>query len=375
MELAGGKDLYAILGVGEKATPQEIKKAYRKLAKQHHPDSNPGKPHSAEKFKEINEAYSILSDSEKRKQYDSMRSWGAGEFRDFEKRYQPPDGMGGSAPFGGFTDFGDILRSFFSFDDLGTGPGPNAPEKGKDIHIELEIPFEQSLKGGKRTLAIPVEVECPRCGGSGAKPGAKVQRCTRCAGKGSISHVQGAFSVRRPCPQCLGRGTLISVPCPECRGSGVSKRTKRISVGIPPGATDGMTVRVKGQAPDHSPGQAGRTRKGTKPGDIYITFRVGEHPFFKRDGMNVYSEIPINIAQAAFGTKIQVKTVNGKTVELAIPAGTDSGTRFRLKGLGLAKDGKAGDHYVTVVVLTPKLGGGKEKDLFEAFVREKGLSW
>lgn len=364
MELSGGKDLYAILGVSETATPEELKKAYRKLAKQYHPDSNPGKPHAAEKFKEINEAYSILSDSEKRKQYDSMRAWGGGGFRDFA-RYQPPDGMGGPSPLGAFTDLGDIFKSFFSFDDFGMGP--DEPRRGKDIRIELEIPFEQSLKGGKRILAIPVEEVCPRCSGTGARPGTKVQRCSRCAGRGSISYNQGGFSVKRPCPSCLGRGTLISKPCTECRGAGVSKRSKRIAVEIPPGATDGMTVRVKGQA--------GRTSKGVAPGDIYITFRVGEHPFFKRDGMDVYSEIPINIAQAAFGTKLQVKTVNGKTVELAIPAGTDSGTRFRLKGLGIARDGKTGDHYVTVKVLTPKLTGAKERDLFETFAREKGLSW
>jgi molecular chaperone DnaJ len=364
-ELATGKDLYAVLGVDEKATAEAIRKAYRKLAKKYHPDSNPGKPTSADKFKEINEAYSVLSDPEKRKQYDSMRSWGAGGFRDYE-RYQPREGMGGgTTSFGDMGDFGDILRSFFAFDEQAMGA--SAAKKSKDVHIELEIPFEQSLKGGKRILAIPVEEECPRCVGSGAKPGSKVQTCPRCGGKGSVSLFEGGFSVSRPCPRCLGRGTLISTPCPECRGSGVTKRTKRISVDIPAGASDGMTVRVKGQA--------GRTRKGARPGDIYITFKVGEHPFFKREGMNVYSEVPINIAQATFGTKIQIKTVSGKTVELAIPPGTDSGTRFRLKGLGFAKDGTVGDHFVSVKVLTPKLGNGKEKQLFEAFAREQGLFW
>ncbi|MFQ6102821.1 MAG: molecular chaperone DnaJ [Candidatus Glassbacteria bacterium] len=358
------KDFYQILGLNEKASPEEIKKAYRKLAKKYHPDSNPNDPHVAERFKEISEAYSVLSDPEKRKQYDSMRAWGGGAFRDFT-RYQPPDGMGEGFPFRDFGDLGEMFKSFFSFDDFGFGR--QQPKKGRDIHLELEIPFEQALRGGKRTIAVPIEDVCDRCKGTGAKPGHKVVNCTNCGGRGSVSFIQGAFSVNRPCPRCYGRGTIIKVPCPSCRGEGLSKKVRRIAVTIPAGITDGNTIRIRGQG--------GKTQKGGKPGDIYITCKVGEHPFYKRDGMNVHSEIQINIAQAAFGTKVQIKTVAGKTVELNVPAGTNSGTRFRLKGQGLLKNGRAGDHFVTVKVLTPKLANGRERELFEAFAREKGLYW
>ncbi len=364
MQLVDGKDLYEILGVSEKASREEIKKAFRKLAKKYHPDSNRGNPHIAEKFKEISEAYSILSDKEKRQQYDAMRAWGGGRFRDFTQ-YQPPDGMGGGSPFENFSDLGEMFKSFFSFNDF--GPRRQESKKGKDIHLEIKIPLEQIIKGGKRVISVPVEAECSTCRGSGAKPGSKVQKCSYCGGRGSITFNQGAFAVKRPCPQCGGRGTTIATPCPDCRGSGVTRKMKKIAVEIPQGVSDGATIRIKGQG--------GRTDKRGTPGDIFITCRIGDHPFFKRDGLQVYSEIPINIAQAVLGTKIQVRTVSGKTIALTIPSGTNSGTRFRLKGQGLRKDGEQGDHFVTVKVLTPKFDNGKERELFEEFAKGLGLTW
>ncbi len=369
--MIGRKDFYEILGVDEKASREEIKKAYRKLAKKYHPDSNKGNPQAAERFKEVSEAYSVLSDPEKRKQYDETKAWGEGGFRDFTQ-YQPPGGAGGSSPFddmSGFGGLGDMFKSFFSFDEAGFGRQRQRqrPRKGRDVHFEMEVPFEQALRGGKRTIAVPVDAECPKCHGSGAKPGSKVEPCNRCGGSGSISFNQGAFMVKRPCPRCLGRGTTISTPCPQCRGAGHVRKSKRIEVKIPAGVTDGSTIRLRGQG--------GRSETGGPPGDILITCRVGEHPFFKRDGMDIHSEIPINIAQAALGAKVPVKTVSGTTVELKIPPGTNSGTRFRLKGQGLKKDGAAGDQYVTIKVLTPSLSNGRDRELFEEFAKEHGLSW
>jgi len=359
--LVGEKDFYRILGVDEKASQEEIKRAYRKLAKKYHPDSNRDKPQVAERFKEISEAYSVLKDPEKKKQYDTMR---AGGFRDFT-RYQPPDGMGGGAPFSDLGDISEMFRSFFSFDDL--GGGRKKPEKGRDIHLEIEIPFEHALKGGKRSIAVPVEDVCRTCKGSGAKPGSRVQKCSHCGGRGSVSFNQGAFAVKKPCSYCYGRGTVISTPCPDCRGSGMTNKVRKIAVEIPAGVTDGTTVRVKGQG--------GRSGKSANPGDIFITCRIGEHPFFKRDGLNVQTEVPINIAQAAFGTKIQVKTIHGKIVELKLPAGAENGKRLRLQGQGLSKDGQTGDHIITVKVLTPKISDDKQRELLEAFARANGLTW
>jgi molecular chaperone DnaJ len=270
---------------------------------------------------------------------------------------------------GGRAVSGISLRSFFSFDDVGFGARQQRrqPRKGRDVHFEMEVPFEQALRGGKRTISIPVETECPKCHGSGAKPGSKVETCSRCGGSGNVSFNQGAFTVKRPCPRCLGRGTIVSTPCPQCKGTGQVRRSRRIEVKIPAGVADGQTIRLKGQG--------GRSESGGPPGDIYITCRVGEHPFFKRDGMDIHSEIPINIAQAALGARVQVKTVNGRTIELKIPAGTNSGTRFRLKGQGLKKDGRVGDQYVVVKVLTPSLSNGRDRELFEEFAKEHGLSW
>jgi molecular chaperone DnaJ len=363
--MIGRKDFYQVLGVDEKASPDEIKKAYRKLAKKYHPDSNKGDPQAAERFKEISEAYAVLSNPEKKEQYDSTKAWGGG-FRDYTQ-YQPPDGMGESSPFGDMSDLGDIFKSFFSFDEAGFGRQRPRPRKGRDVHLEMEIPFEQALRGGKRTISIPIDVECPKCNGSGAKPGTKMQTCSRCGGSGNISFNQGAFMVKKPCPSCLGRGTIVTSPCPQCRGSGQVRKSRRIEVKIPAGVSDGMTIRVKGQG--------GKSESGGPPGDIYITCRVGEHPFFKRDGMDIHSEVPVNIAQAALGTKVQVKTVRGNTVELKIPAGTNSGTRFRLKGQGLRKDGSAGDQYVVVKVMTPSLSNGRDRELFEEFAKAHGLAW
>jgi len=364
MKLVGEKNFYKILGVTETASKEDIKKSYRKLAKKYHPDSNRDNPHIAERFKEISEAYSVLSDPEKKKQYDAVRAWGGGGYRDFAQ-YQPPDGMGGGTPFGDLGDISEMFRSFFSFDDHGTRR--KKPEQGKDIHLEIEIPFEQALKGGKRSIAVPVEDVCRTCKGSGSKPGSKVQKCSHCGGRGSVSFNQGAFAVKKPCSYCYGRGTVIATPCPDCRGSGITNRVKKIAVEIPKGVAGGTTVRVKGQGRKSS--------KGGYPGDIYITCRVGEHPFFQRNGLNVQTEVPINIAQAAFGTKVQVKTVHGKTVQLNLPAGTNSGKRMKLKGQGLTKDEKTGDHIIVVQVLTPQISDAKQKELLETFAREKGFSW
>ena len=365
------KDYYEVLGVSENATPDQIKKAYRKLAKKYHPDANPGNKAAEEKFKEVSEAHEILANPEKKRQYDQLRQMGKGGFAGaggFEDMFRGRTGRGRTFTFedlGGLGDLGDLFSSFF---DLGerTRRQRWGPQKGADAYAEIEIPFDQAISGGKTIVEIGKEETCPVCGGSGAKPGSKLSTCPDCGGTGMLSFSQGAFAVQRPCPRCYGRGKIITTPCPQCEGRGQTFGRKRISINIPAGINDGAKLRLAGQ------GQLG-TASGP-PGDLIVKVNIGEHRFFERKGSDIYCRVPINVAQAILGSKIRVRTIDGK-VDLKIPPGTQSGTKFRLRGRGAKVNGSRGDQYVEVVVEVPKNIDAKQKKLMEEFAKETGLKY
>lgn len=370
------KDYYDILGLSETASDQEIKKAYRRLAKKYHPDSNPNNKMAEEKFKEVSEAHEILSNPEKRKQYDQLRKmersgftgFGRGEGgRGFEDLFARRGGKGRSFTFedmGGFGNIGDLFSNIF---DMGQANRRQrwGPQKGADLYAEVEIPFDLAVSGGKTAVELKKEEVCPVCKGTGAKPGTSQSTCPECGGSGMVSFGQGGFAVSRPCPRCLGRGKIITVPCPQCGGRGQTSARKKLLINIPAGISDGTQLRLRGQG---QPGIA-----GGPPGDLMVKIEVGRHRFFDRRGQDVYCKVPINIAQASLGTKIRVRTIDGK-VELKIPPGTQSGTKFRLRGKGIKANGSRGDQYVEVVVDVPKNLSRRQRELLEEFAKESGLS-
>lgn len=368
--MAAAKDYYRLLGVAESASADEIKKAYRKLAKQYHPDANPNNKEAADKFKEIGEAYGVLSDEAKRKQYDAMRKnpfagmgFGGGG-----------GGGGGSRPSTGgysqeikFEDLGDlggisdIFDSIFSRGKKKQQKAP--PQRGQDIEYIVEIPFNVAARGGKITVTIPVTEECATCSGSGAAPGTKLHACKECGGSGVISFGQGGFAVQRPCPNCLGRGQVPATPCTVCNGTGQVRQNRSIALQVPGGVDTGSKLRVSGQG----------ERGAGGPGDLIVNFKVAPDKFFTRDGLDVICTVPINVAQAMLGSKVRVRTIDDKKVALKIPAGTQSGTRFRIAGQGIEKSGQRGDQYVQVKVEVPETLTDEQKQALEEFADKTGL--
>jgi len=380
--MAQTKDYYAVLGMPASATQEELKKQYRKLAAKHHPDKNPNDSKAAERFKEISEAYQVLGDPEKRKQYDQMRQLGAfGGFGGSGPRRggpQPGSPFGGAGGAGGqtfrFEDLGDVgiggLGDLFS-SMFGGGTGGRArtrgPERGQDVETQLTIPFRTAALGGKVPIELEVNEECATCHGTGAAPGAKVQTCPECQGRGTISFGQGGFAVQRPCPMCLGKGTVPSERCPTCGGSGEVRSRKKMMITVPAGVDSGTKLRLKGQG--------GRGTRSGPSGDLLISFQVEPDRFFKREGLDVIAPVPINIAQATLGSKISVKALNGKRLAIKIPPGTASGKRFRVRGQGIVKDGQTGDLIVQVEVSVPeKLTEEQEKAMRE-FADASGLKY
>jgi molecular chaperone DnaJ len=311
------EDFYKVLGVSKKASGEEIKKAYRKLARKYHPDRNPDDPQAEERFKEVQGAYDTLSDPEKRKQYDAggmFAGFGAG---------------GGGAPFGGMegggfsADFGDILSNLF-----GRGGGRAQPRqvRGRDLETEVRLTFDQAVNGAQIGVSVPKAGRCPTCHGSGAKPGTSPVTCPRCEGRGIDAQSQGFFSISQPCPQCGGAGQVIEDPCPTCGGAGLTRQTKRYKVNIPAGVRDGTRIRLAGK------GEAGP--RGGPAGDLYVTTRVAASPVFKRlDDGNLEVTVPITIAEALQGATIEVPTLDG-TKKIKVPQGTRHGTIQRLRGEG-----------------------------------------
>lgn len=349
------KDYYEVLGVSPEASAAEIKKAYRKLAKRYHPDANPNDPSAAEKFKDIAEAYSVLSDAERRKQYDAMRRYGA--FAGAGAGSTRFEGFDfGDLGFGGFGGLGDLFSSIF-------GRGRRAAVE--PIEVTVPISFTAAARGGKVTVEIPVNEICPVCGGSGAAPGTRVSVCAECGGRGTVTFGQGGFSVSRPCPVCRGRGRYAAQPCSRCMGQGEVRIGKRVVVTVPPGTEDGQTVRLRGQGQRHP--------SGGPPGDVLITFRVEPDRFFRREGLDVYCTIPLNLAQAVLGTKVRVRTLDGKRVVLKIPPGTSPGKKFRIPGQGIEKNGRRGDQYVEISVTLPGRLTPEQERLFRQFADSLGL--
>lgn len=345
--MAQTKDYYRVLGVSEKATADEIKKVYRRLAKKYHPDANRDDPEAGERFKEISEAHAVLSDPEQRKKYDVMRRFGGlGGFAGGARRPGPAARPGGDpsvegfdfSEFSGFGGIGDLFSSIFG--------GRKRDARGDNVEITVEVPFKVAALGGQVPITVPMRENCGACRGSGGAPGSKVEECRECNGRGSVTFGQGSFSVSRPCPACRGKGSTPSKPCPNCGGSGEADVQKRIMVNVRSGSETGTRVRLKGQG--------GRGQGTAPPGDLLITFEVKPDRFFRRKQLDIYCTVPINVAQALLGSKIRVRTLQGGKVVLRIPPGTQAGRKFRLKGLGIEKNGTVGDQYVEVQVTIPE---------------------
>jgi molecular chaperone DnaJ len=352
------RDYYEVLGVSNSATKDELKKAYRKLSKQFHPDINK-EPGADEKFKEVKEAYEVLSDDQKRSHYDQFG------------HVDPNQGFGGGGDFGGgFGGFEDIFNSFF-----GGGGGrrrdPNAPRQGADLQYTMTLKFEEAVFGKETDIEIPREEECDTCDGTGAKPGTKVNTCKHCHGSGQISVEQntpfGRIVNRRVCHYCNGTGKEIKEKCTTCSGTGKVTRRNKIHVKIPAGVDDGQQLRVAGK------GEAGIN--GGPAGDLYIVFHIRSHEFFERDGDDIYCEMPITFVQAAIGDEVEVPTLHGK-VKLKVPAGTQTGTKFRLKGKGVpnVRGYGTGDQHVLVRIVTPTKLSEKQKQLLREFAEVSGQS-
>ena len=379
--MAQTKDYYSVLGVPASISQDELKKAYRKLAAKHHPDKNPNDPKSAERFKEISEAYQVLGDAEKRKQYDQMRQLGAfgGFGNGAGPRGRPSPGGAGAQSFkfedfdiGGLGGLGDIFSSMFGgAQPGGARTGANArqrgPERGADVEAVLQIPFRTAALGGKVPIELEVTEECATCHGSGAAPNAKIQTCPECSGRGTISFGQGGFAVNRPCPQCRGRGRIPSEPCPTCRGAGEIRTERQVVITVPPATETGTRVRIRGQGET--------SRPGAPPGDLVVTFQVQPDRFFRREGLDILCDVPLNLAQAALGTRIRVRTLDGKRVMLRIPGGTQPGRKFRIKGQGVEKNGVRGDQLVQVQVTVPEQLTPEQQEILRRFAEAAGLAY
>ncbi len=355
------RDYYEVLGVSKTATQDELKKAYRKLARKYHPDLNKDNPEAAEKFKECNEAYSVLSDEQKRAQYDQF---GPEAFENGGMGGGP--GAGGFGGFGGFGGSGmeDIFDMFFGGQGRG-GRSTNAgPQRGADLRFDLEISFEEAAFGIEKEISLKRAERCEHCHGEGAEPGSKVETCPECHGSGYVRFTQntmfGQMVNERPCSRCHGEGKIISDPCRECRGTGTVKKTKKLKVKIPAGVDNGSRLRVGGE------GEAGL--KGGPSGDLYVYLYVKPHKFFERDGTTVLCEVPINIVQATLGAEIKVPTLDGQ-VTMKVPEGTQPGKVMRLKGKGIPslRGGGRGDQLVRMKVVVPTKLTDKQKDALQKF--------
>jgi molecular chaperone DnaJ len=359
------KDYYAVLGVGSGATDKEIARAYKKLAKQFHPDANPGNAEAEERFKEISSAYDVLGDAEKRKEYDEVRRLAAAGVG--------PGGYGGFGPGGQSFRFEQGDSGFFS-DLLGglfnSGGGGRrgrrttaaGPQRGKDLETELHVSFEDAVHGVTSAVRFRAEAACSTCSGSGAAPGTTPETCPECHGSGQVAVDQGPFSFSQVCPTCGGRGQVVPTPCPTCHGRGAELRAREVKVRIPAGVADGQRIRVKGRG--------GAGARGGPPGDLYVVVRVPRHPLFDRNGNDLNVRLPVTFAEAALGADVRVPTLDGQ-VTVRIPAGTPNGKVLRVRGRGVsAHNGKdAGDLLVTVDVHVPAALTDEQREAVEAVAR------
>jgi len=345
------------LGVKKSASQDEIKKAYRKLARQYHPDANPNDPKAEEKFKEVSSAYEVLSDTEKRKQYDTGPSpfgqgpQAGGGFRGFQ---------GGQAMGG---DWADLFGNLFGGGMGGFGAGSRRQQRaqrGEDVSVAVRLSFDDALKGVTTKISVPQTVQCGTCGGSGAAPGTAPVACPQCQGRGVVSQSQGFFAINQPCGRCGGTGSIIEKPCPACSGSGTTRTMRKFTVPLPAGVKDGTKIRLKGKG---EPGQ-----RGGPAGDLYVIAHVDESPLFERRGADLLVEVPVTMVEAALGASVRVPTPEGG-VALKVPPGTQDGRRLRLKGKGAPRLGASGkgDLIARIRVLTPEDLNGEQKDLLKKF--------
>src|SRR5579883_3474630 len=345
------QDYYELLGVRKGASAEDIKKAYRKLAMQYHPDRNPGDKAAEQRFKDINEAYDCLKDEQKRAAYDRF---GHAAFENGGR------GGAGAGDFGFAAGFADIFDEMFG-EFMGGRRGQGANTRGNDLRYNLEITLEEAFKGKQTTVRVPTMAPCEPCGGTGAEAGSKPVSCPTCYGSGRVRAQQGFFTIERTCPACQGAGRVIENPCRACAGQGRVRKEKTLAVNIPAGVEDGTRIRLAGE------GEAGL--RGGAAGDLYIFLAVKPHRFFQRDGANIHCRVPISMATAALGGTIEVPTIDGGRAKLNVPAGTQSGHQFRLKGKGMSvlRSPARGDMYVQVVVETPVNLTKRQQELLREF--------
>jgi molecular chaperone DnaJ len=343
------RDLYEVLGVSKTASPDEIKKAYRKLARQYHPDKNPGDASAEERFKEVQGAYDVLSDAEKRKAYDQNG------FRAFGGEGAPG---GFTFDFGDLGDLGDLFGGLFGGRSRGGRGGAPRGERGRDIEVAVNVSFEDALRGLETTIPVELETACPTCHGTGAEPGTAPVICPECRGRGVVSESQGPFALSHPCPRCHGNGTVIEKPCTTCGGSGRQRRTKRYKVRIPAGAKDGTRIRLKGK------GEAGLG--GGPAGDLFVVTRVAPSPLYERRGADLVIDVPVTYAEAALGAEIQVPTPDGP-ISLKVPAGSENGKLLRVRGRGAPKlnESGRGDLLARLRLTVPKKLTKAEREAIE----------
>lgn len=346
-------DYYDVLGVPRDASPQDLKAAYRRLAKEHHPDRNPGDAESERRFKDVNEAYDVLKDGDKRAAYDRF---GHAAFE-----------HGGNGAAGGFDftgNFADVFDDLFGEFMGGGRRGAGGARRGANLQYNLEIALEDAYRGKEAAIKVPAAVRCDACGGSGAKPGTEPTACHSCGGRGKVRSQQGFFTIERGCPTCQGSGRIVGDPCKVCRGAGAVHKEKTLAVNIPPGVEDGTRIRLAGE------GEAGA--RGGPPGDLYIFLSVKPHPLFRRDGAHILCRVPVPMTTAALGGQIEVPTLDGARARVNIPEGTQSGRQFRLagKGMPVLRSRNRGDMLIQVSVETPVKLSKRQKELLQEFADE-----
>lgn len=367
------KDYYQALDVAKDAKAPEIKKAYRKLARELHPDKNPGDPKAEARFKEVSEAYDVLSDETKRKEYDEARSlFGSGGMGGaFGRANSAGSYPGGTSTFdmsdifatsggAGTTDINDLLSGLFAnTSGAGTRPRSGGPTRGQDVTASVALSFDEAVHGATLPLSLSGPASCPNCRGSGARPGTAPHRCPTCGGSGFISSNQGAFGFSEPCRDCLGTGQIVDDPCPDCSGSGVTTQTRTITVRVPAGVRPGARLRIPGKG---TPGT-----RGGPSGDLFVTVRVGAHGLFGRSGDDLTLTLPITFVEAALGATVRVPTLDG-SVAVKIAPGTPSGRTLRVRGRGVAKKNATGDLLVTIEVAVPQKLGADAREALEKYV-------
>ncbi len=359
--MATKRDYYDVLGVSKGATAEELKKAYRSLAMQLHPDKNPG-DHTAEvKFKELNEAYDVLKDDQKRAAYDRFGH------QAFAGGTGPS--AGGGDPFGfnfggGGGGFADIFDEMFGEFMNTRGGGGSSAGRGNDLRFNLEISLEEAFQGKQTQIRVPSSMTCESCSGSGAKAGTQPVQCPTCAGHGKVRAQQGFFTIERSCPACGGAGRVIKTPCPDCGGTGRKRREKSLKVDIPAGVEDGTRIRLAGE------GEAGM--RGAQAGDLYIFLSIKPHKLFQREGADLHCRVPVSMTAAALGTEIDIPVIDGTVARVTLNPGTQTGQQYRLRGKGMAvyKSSNRGDLYVEAVVETPRNLTAKQKELLQQFAQE-----